>query len=367
MLLEYVVGETQSYCLRITRSAASIVVLPSGRNRIEEFVDDYLSTVRSRGPEIKPAESLFSALLDPVIRGEPQTRLIVVPDGKLNLLPFDALRDSEGRYVLESHVVTYAPSATVLYLLRDRRPSDRATRDFLGVGGVIYSSLSETIKGGGGASASPKGNVLADFFGLDAVTFPDLPGSTQEVVEAADNIPWATQLLLGGDATEAGFKALPLADFRIMHLAVHGVANTAFPDRAALVLGSSPRSGEDGLLQAREIRDLSLRAQFVVLSACDTGSGKLLGQAGIASLERAFLFSGAKGVIASLWPADDTFTIALMKRMYQHLAHGADEATALRWAKLDLLKEFGDQALPMYWAGFTLVGDGSTVIFNKNH
>ena len=101
----------------------------------------------------------------------------------------------------------------------------------------------------------------------------------------------------------------------------------------------------------------------MTLSACDTGTGKLLGQEGIASLERAFLLAGAKAVIASLWPADDTLTIALMKRMYQHLIEGADKGTALRQAKLDLLKEFGDQALPVYWAGFTLVGDGSAPIF----
>jgi len=284
-------------------------------------------------------------------------------DGKLNLLPFDALRDSGGRYVLESHVVTYAPSATVLHLLRESRSSDGAIQNFLGVGGVSYSSPSETVKPGAG-SASPKADALADFFGLDAVVFPDLPGSTQEVVEAAGIIRGSNRLLLGGDATESVFKALPLADFRILHFAVHGVANTAFPDRAALALGSSPNSGEDGLLQVREIRDLPLRAELVTLSACDTGSGKLLGQEGIASLERAFLLAGAKAVIASLWPADDTFTIALMKRMYQHLADNADKGAALRQAKLDLLQELGDQAVPIYWAGFTLVGDGSTMIFN---
>jgi len=87
------------------------------------------------------------------------------------------------------------------------------------------------------------------------------------------------------------------------------VADTHFPDRAALVLGSSS-SGEDGLLQVREIRDLELRADLVTLSACDTGNGKLLGQEGIASLERAFLLAGAKAVIASLWTADDTSKFA---------------------------------------------------------
>ena len=279
-------------------------------------------------------------------------------DGKLNILPFDALRNTEGEYLLESRVVTYAPSATVLYLLRNHRSSEETTRNFLGVGGVSYSGPVQD----GNSSAVNTSNV-ADFFGVNAVRFPDLPGSTQEVVEASAIIRGSSQLLLDRDATEAAFKALPLGDFRIIHLAVHGIANASFPDRAALVLGTSPNSGEDGLVQVREIRSLSLHSELVVLSACDTGSGRLLGQEGIASLERAFLLAGARSVIASLWPADDTFTIALMKRMYQHLADGHDKGAALRQAKLDLLKEFGDQALPTYWAGFTLVGDGSTAIF----
>jgi CHAT domain-containing protein len=89
----------------------------------------------------------------------------------------------------------------------------------------------------------------------------------------------------------------------------------------------------------------------------------LLGEEGIASLERAFLLAGARSVIASLWTADDTYTIALMKRLYQHLVDGEDKGAALRAAKLDLLEQFHDQALPIYWAGFTLVGDSSTLIF----
>jgi CHAT domain-containing protein len=287
----------------------------------------------------------------------------VVPDGKLNLLPFDALRDSEGRFVLESHVVTYAPSATVLHLLKESRAANAPNRSFIGVGGVVYSSFGTS---GESKAQAPASNNVPDFFGLDSVTFPDLPESTQKVVNAAEIIGGANQLLLEDKATEAAFKAQPLSEFQIIHLAVHGLANAKFPDRAALVLGSSAASSEDGLLQVREIRDLPLRADLVTLSACDTGTGKLLGQEGIASLERAFLLAGAKSVIASLWPADDTFTIALMKRMYQHLAEGADKGMALRQAKLDLLKEFGNQALPVYWAGFTLVGDGSSPVFKSS-
>src|SRR6185503_8190911 len=128
---------------------------------------------------------------------------------------------------------------------------------------------------------------------------------------------------------------------------------------------TSPASTDDGLLQVREIRDLPIRADLVVLSACETGNGRLLGEEGIASLERAFLLAGAKAVIASLWTADDTYTIALMKPLYQHLADGFAKGAALRQAKIDLLKKFGDKALPIYWAGFTLVGDGSTPIVRR--
>jgi len=145
------------------------------------------------------------------------------------------------------------------------------------------------------------------------------------------------QLLLNTDATETAFKALPLENFRIVHLAVHSVANTEFPDRAALVLGTSPASPDDGILQIREIRDLPLQADLVVLSACETGSGRLLGEEGIASLERAFLLAGAKAVVASLWTADDLYTIALMRRFYQHLAAGSDKGT--RCSRPDFIRE----------------------------
>ena len=358
MLLEYVLDEPQSYCLRITRTSAAVVVLPGGRKRVEDLVENYLTAVRSRHKEIKPSGELFSVLLQTVIGQESKTRLIIVPDGKLHLLPFDALRDQRGRYVLESHIVTYAPSATVLHLLRKVRASYDAKMTFLGVGGVIYSATSVLTAKASGSTASP-----ADFFDPDAVTIPNLPGTRQEVTSLAGIFKGSNQLLLGNGATEAVFRKLPLTEFRIIHLAVHGVASTRFPNRAALVLGSAPASGEDGLLQVREIQDLPLSADLVTLSACETGNGKLLGQEGIASLERAFLLAGAKAVIASLWTADDTYTIALMKRLYQHLVDGDDKGTALRQAKIELLKQFGDQALPVYWAGFTLVGDGSTAIF----
>jgi CHAT domain-containing protein len=363
VVLEYVLDEPQSFCLRITSSGVTVITLPSGRKHIEELVEQYLNAVRSRKSENAPSDELFSTLIEPTLTGiKSRSRLIVVPDGRLHLLPFDALRDGNKEFVLRSHIVTYAPSATVLALLRQEPHVEQAKTNFLGVGGVAYSGAALLT-----ARRSPVSNSKseADFFGVDAVAFSPLPGSKQEVASVAGIVPEPTKLLVDASATEANFKSLSLADFRVIHLAVHGVASPQFPDRAALVLGNSGGSQDDGLLQAREIRDLTIHADLVTLSACESGSGKLLGEEGIESLERAFMLAGAKSVIASLWTADDTFTIALMKRLYQHLVNGSDKGAALQQAKLDLLKEFGDQALPIYWAGFTLVGDGSTAVFSR--
>lgn len=142
----------------------------------------------------------------------------------------------------------------------------------------------------------------------------------------------------------------------------YGIASTKFPERAALVLGTDAASEEDGLLQAREISALRLNADLVVLSACDTGVGRLQGAEGIANLVRSFLFAGAHSVLASLWSAEDIATAALVREFYAHLAEKKDKGWALRQAKLDLLEKYGDEAVPYYWAGFTLQGDGTSTI-----
>lgn len=166
---------------------------------------------------------------------------------------------------------------------------------------------------------------------------------------------------LGGTpaAVAKASKLLPV------HLAVHGIASAKYPERAALVLGLDSKSEEDGLLQTREIADLVLTADLVTLSACDTGVGRLQGEGGNASLQRAFLLSGAKATLSTLWTADDTFTAGLIKEFYRNLAAGMDKGSALRKAKLDLMKRFGDQAMPFYWAGFVLDGESSLPLFSR--
>src|SRR5207245_9960672 len=136
-------------------------------------------------------------------------------------------------------------------------------------------------------------------------------------------------VLLGTQATETAFKTQPLQDFKIIHLAAHGFADTEFPERSGLVLGVDPDSHDDGLLQVREIIRLHFNADLVTLSACNTGVGKIEGEEGVTNLVEAFLVSGARAVVASLWSADDTYTGTLMERFYIHIAEGHPKARPL--------------------------------------
>jgi CHAT domain-containing protein len=193
----------------------------------------------------------------------------------------------------------------------------------------------------------------------------DNPGSADEAKTAVRSLQdKQNMLLIGPAATETALKKAPLARFGTVHLAVHGLANSATPDRASLVLLADAARGEDGFLQLAEVAQLALRAQTVVLSACETAVGPLNGQEGVANLSRAFLLAGAQSVISTLWPVDDRLSPFLMKRFYSHLARTRSAAYALRRAKLDLIRTFGEKAVPYYWAGFVFEGvpEGATTL-----
>jgi CHAT domain-containing protein len=193
-----------------------------------------------------------------------------------------------------------------------------------------------------------------------------LPSVDGEVREIAQVTGADGSILLDSEASEASFKSRDLSKYRVIHIAAHGFADVKFPDRSGLLLGFDRANRDDGLLQVREIRNLRLRADLVTLSACDAGAGKLQGQNGVASIVQAFLFAGARSVVASLWTADDTFTAALMARFYQDLSAGMSVGDALRDAKLEMINRFGEKALPLFWAGFFVTGDPSAhVRFTK--
>jgi CHAT domain-containing protein len=165
---------------------------------------------------------------------------------------------------------------------------------------------------------------------------------------------WSRTLLLGENATETAFKKE--VNHRVIHLAVHAIANETRPERASLVLLSDPAHDEDGFLLASEIVQLPLDADLVVLSACDTAVGPLEGQEGTSTLSRAFLLAGARTVVSTLWSVEDETTLYLMKTFYSELNRKQRVPDALAAAKRNMLKTFGTKAVPYYWAGFTVEG-----------
>ena len=361
LLVEYVLDDSQSFCVLLTREQASVEVLPTSRREIEDLTDRYLAQIEAKQPSSETSRQIYTLLVAPVLHRFDAARLVIVPDGKLHLLPFDSLQDGNGHYLFASRTVSYSPSATVLEVLRTERRPVLPARAFLGVGDVIYQKDDGLLAKLGGESTIP-GKILRGLHDLTGLPLPNLPESGEEVIAAERQIGGKNSVvLLGKDATEGAFQSLPLGDFKIIHLAVHAIPSSQYPQRAALVLGRDGKFG-DGLLQEREIAWLPLNADLVTLSACDTGVGRLEGEEGVNNLAQSFIFAGARAVVATLWEAQDNATNSLMQYFYRHLGDGQDKASALREAKVDFLEKYGRSALPYYWAGFVMIGEGAGTI-----
>jgi len=357
-LVEYVLDDPNSFCLSINTDGAHLQRLPAGRKEIERLTRAYIAEIREKRDGAEISKQLFTILVKPVRESAQATRLVVVPDGVLNLLPFDALLGEDGQFLIRSREITYAPSGTILITLH-RAAKQPAPRLALAVGDVVYENQGDASRRLP-KPASLSARVERGIADLSGMALHDLPQTREEVEQIDKIIGHDSMVLLGKDATETAFKKEPLDQFRILHLAVHGFADTQYPERSALVLGKD--STDDGLLQVREIIRLKLNAQLATLSACDTGIGKLQGEEGISNLAEAFLVAGARSVVASLWSADDTSASSLMEHFYQRLATGETVSSALRNAKLDMLSRFGSDLNPYYWAAFISVGATSTPI-----
>jgi CHAT domain-containing protein len=162
-------------------------------------------------------------------------------------------------------------------------------------------------------------------------------------------------ILSESQANEDAIKSSFLEEYRIIHFACHGFLDEKTPGRSALVLTLDDDPNEDGFLQAREISNLRLNADLVVLSACQTGKGRLENGEGILGLPRSFFYAGARSTISSLWKVNDKSTSKIMPDFYRYLASGYDKARALGLAKLNMLKSRFSH--PFYWAAFVLNGD----------
>lgn len=345
VLLEYVFAEPQSFCFVITRSSVRLVELASAKE-LDPLLTSYFDTLQKKQVGATAAQTIYRNLLGPMkseLSGK--KRILVARHGSLHKVPIESLIGPNGQYLVLSHAVTYIPSATTYVMLKRRTEQRTRAPRFLGVGDIAYDT-----------SPLPK---IAATRGYES-RLANLPNSADEIAAAARSLRAVTPtaeptVLLGNAATEAAFKAA-VSQYGIIHLAVHATANQSRPTEAALILLSDEKAGEDGFLEAREVLGLHLNASLVLLSACDTAVGKLLGEDGIATLSRAFLSVGAQTVVSTLWEADDVFASTLVRKFYTYLARGQTVSVALANAKREMIQTFGKQAVPWLWAPYIAEG-----------
>jgi CHAT domain-containing protein len=263
------------------------------------------------------ATTLYRRLFEPArdeIRGD---RLLVVPHGVLHYVPFAALRSPDGRWLAEDFALSTLPSASVLRYLGDK-----------------------------GTGASDRALVVGN---------PDLGAglalrwAERETRIIGQREPGVTTVLTRGDATETRVKTL-IEGAGLIHFATHGELSETDPLSSALLL--VPGGSEDGRLEVRELFGLDLHARLVVLSACETGLGKLSRGDELVGLQRAFLYAGTPAVVTTLWKVDDRASYELMRAFYDRLK-GEGPVEALRHAQLDTLRAFPH---PFAWAAFGLAG-----------
>jgi CHAT domain-containing protein/Tfp pilus assembly protein PilF len=392
VLLAYSVGKEKSFLFVVqpqAKDVLSVHTLPIGEQTLRESVEAYRNLIELKGPPgqapaqnlIARGRSLYDTLIKPAEKqiGKSE-RILILPDGPLHTLPFDALVREVGagqpRYLVEWKSLHTAVSATVYAELKKERraaPSSAAVI-VAAFGDPKYPKLSarkpaakrsddeavpaETVETSDevdeeGADPQVRSAVRGGY------KFDPLPASRQEVESIATlYAPRATKYL-GEEATEEKAKALG-KDTPYIHFACHGILNERFPlDSAlALTIPEKPKEGQDnGLLQAWEIFEkVRIDADLVTLSACETGLGKEMGGEGLVGLTRAFQYAGARSILASLWKVDDRSTAELMKRLYTYLKAGKTKDEALRLAQLDLIHS-PSLAAPFHWAAFQLIGD----------
>jgi CHAT domain-containing protein/Tfp pilus assembly protein PilF len=363
-LLEYALGKERSTLFVVTRQAIGTYELPAA-SVITEQVERLRKVLEresllGRQDYLDLAFQLYRDLLQPassVLAGKP--KLLVVADGALSYIPFEALltEPAAGRsyrdlpYLLRQHSVAYIPSASVLAGLREPRqepvPADRkqvvAFAPFAGPG-------SKTATRGAAADSNPKPNPAASRW-----SFEPLPASLREISEIAGLYPEASLKFVGGEANEDAVTHNPaVAGARRLHFATHAKIDEDSPERSALVL--SERPGEDGLLEVAEIFNLKLSADLAVLSACETALGKAVTGEGLVGLSRAFFYAGVPSLVVSLWNVVDGSTPDLMLDFYKNLDQLQDKAKALQAAKISMITR-GTYAHPSYWAPFILLGE----------
>ncbi len=340
VLIEYMVGEELIYAFRLRAGKPPELFRIAYGTERRELVNTLLEQLSSRqalsshrGEWLRQSGAVFSWLLEPLLP-PPGSELLILPDGPLNFLPFEALVRqpeelswSKADFLIRQYPITYGYSAAILLGLRQQ--SSRAGKGLLAVAPVFSN---------GERGLSPLSHSATE---LRSLQFG------------------VSLRLLGEAATREKFEA-EAADYRVLHLSTHARADSAgHPPRIEFI---------DRALYLPEVYALDLQADLVTLSACQTGLGRFQAGEGVMSLSRGFVYAGAASLVASLWTVNEESTAWLFERFYNLIGSGKGRGTALREAKLAYLdnEEINSfRKSPYYWAGFVYYGNDEPVVLSS--
>ncbi len=298
-----------------------------------------------------PLRRLHELLIQPIsdlLPQDPNAQVVFVPHRSLLLVPFTALQDAKGKFLIEQHTISISPSIQVLDLTDQlRKKLDTVSQK------QTEKQLSEALIIG-----NPVMPKVVTEVGEPPEQLPPLPGSEQEAKAISQMLK--SSALVGEAATKSNVLQR-MNRARLIHLATHGLmgdfVGLGVPGAIALapdtIATGKPSLEENGLLTANEIFDLKLNAELVVLSACNTGRGRITGD-GVVGLSRALIAAHVPSVVVSLWAVPDEATALLMTEFYRNLQQQPNKAQALRQAMLTTMKQY---PAPVNWAAFMLIGE----------
>ena len=331
--------------------------VPVGKEELIKKISRFRELI-SKGSEdqsdlLSLSQDLYETLIKPIAFGISKKRIIISPHGPLHYLPFQLLHDGE-KYLLEDYTLNYIPSATVLRYLADKPPigplEPEGEPEFIG----SVADDSSYLPGWGPESSyehsdskPPKSILLLGNPELDSAAL-NLPYSEVEIDNAALFFPDALKLS-HDEASETNVKD-KASSYDVLHFATHATFDNDDPFNSSLLLASDGIN--DGKLTVEEIYQLKLKPSLVVLSACETGLGKYSAGDEIIGFYRAFMYAGAKSIIATLWPIADEASSFLINEFYQSLKKNS-LGESLRMAQLKTKEQYPN---PVNWAGFDLVG-----------
>jgi CHAT domain-containing protein/tetratricopeptide (TPR) repeat protein len=360
-MLEYMVTEKKTFLFVLTRddkqpqAQLRVYTIDIDQKTLGDKAESYRRLLAQRNANFsEPAQQLYQLLLAPARRQlEGKTRLVIVPDGALWNLPFQALESGDAHYLINDYAIDYAPSLTVLRetaRLRNRKqPAGDAPATLLAFGNPTIGNQA----------------VERTVFNTRSERLSALPEAETEVKALAQLYSAGqSRVYTRAEAQEERAKS-EAGRYRIIHLATHGIINDVSPMYSYLVLSRTEGSNtEDGLLEAWEIMNMNLRADLVVLSACETARGRIGAGEGVIGLSWAFFVAGTPTSLVSQWKVESASTARLMLEFHSNFKaelksskQKPSEAEALRQAVLKLQQDERYRH-PFYWAGFVVVGDG---------